>query len=261
MLPFFSKVILLYFVILALLFFFQRNMMYFPQYGKYNIDEIPEGFQEILIETEDGINIKGWLHKKNFKTKKTVLYFHGNAGSINNRINRLLEFAKMDVNFLIISYRGYSGSDGKPNESGLYDDARSAVKFLNQSDVKNSNIFLYGESIGTAVVMEIAQNKDFAGLILEAPFTSIVDIAKKLYYIFPVSYLILDKYNSAEKVQNIKSPILVIHGKNDDLVPFEMGKKIIELAKTPKEILETSDGHVIEYNDKVIKKIRQFLSQ
>lgn len=261
MLSFLMKILFLYLALLLLMFIFQRSLLYYPQYGNYNVQSIPKNFKEIFIQTSDGLKIKGWLNKKDFINKKTVLYFHGNAGTINNRIYRLEEFAKMDVNFLIISYRGYSNNPGKPSEEGLYKDARSAIKFLNNLGVTNDNLFLYGESLGTGVVTEVAQRKEFAGVILEAPFTSTTDVAKKLYSIFPVSYLVKDRYDSLKKISNINSPVLILHGKNDNLIPVEMGKKLFDNANQPKYLFTTQDDHVIKFEKKTIGVIENFLNK
>lgn len=261
MLSFLTKLLFCYLALLLLLFIFQRNLIYYPQYGNYDASQIPDEFQEVIIKTSDKIRIKGWLHEKDFSNKKTVLYFHGNAGSINNRLYRIEEFSKMDVNFLIISYRGFSKNEGKPSESGLYDDAESAVAFLENLGVEKNNIVLYGESIGTGVAIEIAQNEGYAGLILEAPYTSIVDIAKKMYPIFPVSVLLRDRFESIDKINNLKSPLLIFHGLNDDLIPIEMGRELFNKASEPKAMIETEDSHSIQFDRNVILKIRQFISK
>ena len=140
----------------------------------------------------------------------------------------------MNINFLIIAWRGFSGNEGKPTEKGLYEDARSAVRWLKSNGVGENNIIIYGESLGTGVATEIAQNKNFAGVILESPFTSMVDAGKDKYPYLPVKLLLKDKYESDQKIKNIKSPVLIMHGKVDNIVPFHMGEKMYELANEPK---------------------------
>ena len=109
------------------------------------------------------------------KDYKTILFLHGNAGTLENRIYKINHFKDVDVNFLIIAWRGFSGNKGKPSEKGLYEDAKSAIKWLKNKGIKEENIIIYGESLGTGVAVEIAQNKNFAGIILESPFTSMVE--------------------------------------------------------------------------------------
>jgi len=120
---------------------------------------------------------------------------------------------------------------------------------------------LYGESLGTSVAIEVGQNRDFAGIILEAPFTSMIDIGKKYYPIFPVKLLLKDKYVSKNKIKNINSPVLVMHGKKDKIVPFYMGKKIYDLANQPKfNYFPDDDDHMMNFDDKLINEIDLFIS-
>ena len=124
---------------------------------------------------------------------------HGNAGNLDNRIDKLNSIGNMDVNFFIIAWRGYSGNPGKPSEEGLYNDARGSIKWLNEKGISNDQIVLYGESLGTGIAIEVGQNNNFAGIILEAPFTSMVDMGQKIYPIFPVKFLLKDKYETKKK--------------------------------------------------------------
>ena len=140
----------------------------------------------------------------------------------------------MNINFLLLSWRGFSGNKGEPTEQGLYQDARSAVKWLIKQGVFEENIIIYGESLGTGVTTEIAQNKNFAGIILESPFTSMVAAGKSKYPIFPIRLLLKDRYESDKKIKNIKSPVLIMHGEQDNIVPFWMGEKMFQLANEPK---------------------------
>ena len=166
----------------------------------------------------------------------------------------------MQVNFLLLAWRGFSGNKGKPTEQGLYEDARSAIKWLIEKGILEENIIIYGESLGTGIATEIAQNKKYAGVILESPFTSMVAAAKSKYPIFPVKLLLKDKYESDKKIKNIKSPILIMHGEVDKIVPFWMGKKMFELANNPKySYFPKNDDHMLEYNDDLINSIKSFL--
>ena len=166
----------------------------------------------------------------------------------------------MDLNFLIIAWRGFSGNSGKPNEKGLYDDAKSAVNWLKSVGIKEESIILFGESLGTAVAIEIAQNKNFAGIVLESPFTSMVEMGKKYYSFFPVSLLLKDRYESLKKIKNIHIPVLVMHGKKDSIVPFEMGEKIYNSANSPKFYYFTEyDDHMMDYNKLLLEKLKSFV--
>jgi hypothetical protein len=192
------------------------------------------------------------IYLKN-SNKKTILFLHGNAGNLDNRIDKLNSLGSMDINFLIISWRGYSGNPGNPSEAGLYKDVLGGIKWLNEKGISNDQIILYGESLGTAIATEVGQNENFAGIILEAPFTSMVDMGQKIYPIFPVKFLLKDKYESNKKIKNIKSPILIMHGEVDKIVPFWMGKKMYELANEPKySYFSKYDDHMMEFNKDLI---------
>jgi fermentation-respiration switch protein FrsA (DUF1100 family) len=166
----------------------------------------------------------------------------------------------MDINFLIIAWRGFSGNKGKPTEQGLYDDGKSAIEWLAKKGVREKDIILYGESLGTGVATHLAQNKNFAGIILETPFTSMIDAAKKFYPYIPVNLLLKDKFENKKNIKNINSPILVMHGEADQIVPFSMGKKIYEIANEPKYSYFTKyDNHMMEYDENLLKALKSFL--
>ena len=161
----------------------------------------------------------------------------------------------------MIAWRGFSGNAGKPTEKGLYEDARSAVKWLINQGVIEENIVIYGESLGTGIAIEIAQNNKFAGVILESPFTSMVAAGKSKYPIFPIGLLLKDKYESDKKIKNVNSPILIMHGEADKIVPFSMGKKMYELANEPKySYFPKYDDHMMEYDEKLLNNLKTFIS-
>ena len=252
-----------YILLLIIVFFFQRNLLYHPSVNNYLKNQTlsePMGIEKVNIMTSDKIKLVGWFHNKNLKQFKTILFFHGNAGSLENRIYKLNHFKDLDVNFLIIAWRGFSGNEGKPNEKGLYEDGESAISWLKTKGVNEENIVLYGESLGTAVALEVAQNKNFAGVILESPFTSMINMGKKYYPFFPVRFLLKDKFESHKKIANVLVPLLIVHGKVDKIVPYEMGKKMYELANEPKFFYSQEYGdHMVEYDDKLLFSLRKFI--
>ena len=253
-------ILVIYISLLVLLFIFQRNLMYHPEENNYSGDKLEVEVEKVKILTSDGINLQGWFHKKDLKRFKTIIYFHGNAGKLENRIHKLNHFKDMDVNFLIIAWRGFSGNKGKPSEKGLYIDANSAIKWLKKLGLKEKDIILYGESLGTGVATEIAQSNNYAGLILETPFTSMIEAAKNFYPYIPVSLLLKDKYDNQNKIKNINTPVLVMHGEVDQIVPFWMGKKIYENANQPKYSHFTKfDDHMMEYDEKLLFALKTFV--
>ena len=250
----------LYFFVLVFLYFYQRNLLYLPNENNYSGDKISVDINKVKIQTSDNIELLGWYHEKNLKDYKTLVYFHGNAGSLENRIHKINHFKEIKINFLLLSWRGFSGNKGTPSEAGLYEDARTAIRWLKSKGIKENDIIIYGESLGTGVATEIGQGKKFAGIILESPFTSMIDAGKEKYPFLPIRFLLKDKYESNKKIKNIKSPILVMHGKVDKIVPFYMGKKIYDLANDPKYSYFTEyDNHMMEYDKNLLKALKKFI--
>ena len=256
----FIAIVAIYLIFLIFLFFYQRNLLYHPNENNYSGDNLEVSIEKVSIQTTDNINLLGWFHNKNLKSYKTIVYFHGNAGKLENRIHKLNHFKDMNVNFLIIAWRGFSGNQGKPTEEGLYADGNSAIKWLKEKGLKEEDIIVYGESLGTGIATEISQNKKYAGLILETPFTSMVAAAKNFYPYIPVSLILKDKYKNDEKIKNINIPVLVMHGEKDQIVPFSMGKKMFDLANDPKFSYFTKhDDHMMEFDNNMVFQLGSFI--
>ena len=250
---------LVYLAVVISIYFYQRKLLYHPNENNYFGDKLAVDVENVKIQTLDGLSLNGWFHEKDLQNLKTLVFFHGNAGTLDNRIYKLNHFKDIDINFLIIAWRGFSGNEGKPTEEGLYIDGRSAVNWIINKGVKEENIILYGESLGTGIATEIAQNKKYGGLILETPFTSMVAAAKNFYPYIPVSLLLKDKYENQNKIKNINIPVLVMHGENDQIVPFWMGEKIYEIANQPKYSYFTKyDDHMMEYDKKLVFALKTF---
>ena len=253
-------IIVIYVSVLVILFIFQRNLMYHPSENNYFGDKLEVNIEKVNIKTSDNLSLLGWFHKKNLNKFKTIVYFHGNAGTLENRIHKLNHFKDMEVNFLIIAWRGFNGNKGKPTEEGLYIDGLSAVNWIVDQGVKEEDIILYGESLGTGIATEIAQHKSFAGIILETPFTSMINAAKEFYPYIPVNLLIKDRFENFKKIKNINSPILIMHGEKDTIVPFKMGKKMHQLANDPKYFYSTKhDDHMMVYDEPMINTLKNFI--
>jgi len=253
-------ILAIYMLVLILLFIFQRNLMYHPDENNYFGDKLKVNIEKVKINTSDNINLLAWFHKKDLKKFKTIVYFHGNAGKLENRIHKLNHFKDMKVNFLIIAWRGFSGNEGKPSEEGLYEDGNSSIRWLKNLGLTEKDIIIYGESLGTGIATEIAQNKNFAGLILETPFTSMIDAAKNFYPYIPVDLILKDKYKNNVKIKNINVPLLVMHGEEDQIVPFWMGKKIYEIANKPKYSYFTKyDDHMMEFDKNLVLTLKTFI--
>jgi len=260
-LQFILTIFVIYFLVLVFLYFYQRSLLYHPNENNYSGDKISVDIEKVKIQTSDNIELLGWYHEKNLKDYKTLVYFHGNAGSLENRIHKLNHFQDMNINFLIVAWRGFNGNKGKPSERGLYVDGKSAIDWLKKKGVDEKNLILYGESLGTGIATHLAQNKNYAGVILETPFTSMVDAAKNFYPYIPINLLLKDKFENFKKVKNINTPILVMHGEVDQIVPFSMGKKIYEIANNPKYSYFTKyDDHMMEYDENLVLALKSFFN-
>jgi len=252
-----------YILVLIAVFFFQRILLYHPSVDNYLKDQDikePYAIERVKIKTDDNIQLLAWFHNRNVEKFKTILLFHGNAGSLENRIYKLDHFKNLNINFLIVAWRGFSGNGGKPTEVGLYIDAKSAIKWLKSRGVTEKNIILYGESLGTGVAVEIAQHKNYAGIILESPYTSMIDLGKKYYPFFPVKLLLKDKFESYKKIKKVLIPTLIIHGKLDSIVPFAMGEKMYKLANEPKFFYVQEYGdHMMDFDEKLLSALKKFI--
>ena len=250
-----------YFSISMFMYIFQRTFMYHPNVKNTDSTAAQFDYKEVHINSENDIKLKSWFAYAN-PNNKTILFFHGNAGELSARVYKLNKFHELDLNFLIISWRGFSGNNGKPTEQGLYKDAENAVAWLESKGINKKDIILYGESLGTGIAIELAMKDQYSGVILESPYTSMIDMGKRFYPFLPISILQKDKYNSLKKLNMVKSPILVLHGKADTLVPFYMGKKIYDAANEPKYYhFPDIDNHMMTYDQNMMKALSNFVDE
>ena len=257
-----TSITLAYLVINLFIYFYQRNLLYNPSENNYLNDKINFNYKEIFIETDKNIKLKSWFINKDLKKFKTVVFFHGNAGNLLNRVHKINELNKLDINILLTSWRGFSGNKGKPSEKNLYYDAQQIIDWLKVQGLDNKDIVLYGESLGTGVATELASKNNFGGIILESPFTSMVDTAKIYYPYLPVNFLLKDRYDSKSKINDIKTPILIMHGKMDNIVPQQMGLELFEKANNPKySYFPEDDDHMMNYNEQLLNKIKLFINK
>ena len=194
--------------------------------------------------------------------KPIIVYFHGNSFDIGERAFRIKNYIDQGYGVLLNAYRGYSGNSGNPTEKYLYKDSKKIISWLKEKLlIDEKKIILYGESLGTGVVVELAQNINYKAVILEAPFTSVTEVAQKMYPIFPVKYLIWDKFDNLSKINNLSSPILFLHGKKDEIVPHSHSKKLFLKAKNPKKNLFIDEAmHNNLYDFNIDKEVIEFNS-
>ncbi len=244
-----------YLGVCALIGFFQRHLIYFPS-REYDGTPADEGlrYEDLRFETSDHVQLSGWWVPAESRDKVnaaatptdrlTVLFFHGNAGNISHRLEKLGFFSRRGCNALLIDYRGYGKSDGTPSESGTYLDARAAWEYLTQiRSVSPDRIILFGESLGGAVAIELAGQVHPAGVIVESTFTSLVDVASIHYPLLPTRWLLRYRYDSISRIGLVGCPKIHIHGKDDSLVPIELARRLFDAAPQPKQFIETPGDH------------------
>lgn len=236
MITVFYTVATAYVLIMIGMYTLQRQLLYLPD---RNI-EAPDayglsGFRDLMITSTDGMPIQLW-HRQATDGFPTIVYYHGNASHLGNRAGILGALANKGFGVLALSYRGYGKSQGKPSETGLYNDARAAVKFLTDKErLPLSRIMLYGESLGSGVAVHIATEFHVGGLMLQAPYKSVAGRAAEIYFFIPVNLLIKDRFDSIHKIARVKAPLLIFHGDLDDTIPVTHGKAILAAATAPKQ--------------------------
>ncbi len=222
---------------------FQRNLIYFPVKKKPNrSDFTAEDMEIIKLHPNKNLATESW-YKPAQHNNPTILYFHGNGGHIGHRVHFIRFFLDKGYGVFLLEYRGYGGNSGKPSEQGLYEDARSAVKFLQLQNIEPTKLAFYGESLGTAVALKMATEFSACSVVLQAPFTNLKEVARLHYPFLPILPL-LDTYNSLKIIQDVKIPLIFVHGEKDFIVPIHLSKKLYENANEPKTFHVIHDkGH------------------
>ena len=222
----------------------QHSMTFFPS---AKLIQTPAdwglAYKDVSLDTEDGVRLHGWYIPYH-GAKQTLLFFHGNAGNISHRGASVEIFHHLGLNVFIFDYRGYGMSQGKPDEHGLYKDAKAAWHYLtNERGFDQEDIILFGRSLGGAVAAELAAEVQPGGLILESTFSSAKDVATA---IFPVlSRLIILRYdfNTAAYIRRVTSPVLVLHSPDDEIIPLRLGEKVFKAANEPKTFIKMRGDH------------------
>lgn len=214
----------------------ESGLIFFPV---REVDSTPADaaleYEELFLRTEDGVRISAWYVPAE-GALCTMLWFHGNAGNIGDRVEHLKVYHdRWRVNQMIVEYRGYGKSQGVVSEQGTYEDGRAAVRYLtSQKGVSWDHLVLFGRSLGAAVAVQMASDFPCAGLMLEAPFTSVRDMARKHYPVLGHVFPLRVHYDSMAKITGIHVPLLILHGDRDSIVPLEQGKRLFDAANEPK---------------------------
>lgn len=227
---------LVYVAIVVIVFYLQGFLTYSPDSRPFTpIEYGVDGFEKITATTKDNLTLDSWYHPPASSDRLTIVYFQGNAGGWGLRVHKYKSFADNGYGIFLVGYRGY-GNPGTPNEEGLYEDARTAINALLEKEIPISSVVFYGESLGTGVAVQIAVEYGKArALILEAPYTSLIDVGAEHYSWLPVRSMMKEKYDSLSKIKNVHMPLLLMHGEDDDVVPIGMGKTLYKTANEPKQ--------------------------
>lgn len=230
-----GSAIAVYAVLVGGLYVFQRHLLYLPGGGRPVLGELAAlGVGEVKVSTADGLTLRSWYLPPR-EGRSVIAYFHGNGGHIGYRAQRLRWFASYGYGVLMLEYRGYGGNPGVPNEAGLQADGAAALDFLAGCGVASNRVVLYGESLGSGVAVPLAAQHEVAGLILEAPFTSVAEVAQHHYSFMPTAAMVWDRFDSLSWIGKVRAPILIMHGERDRIVPIRFGRTLFDAAPEPKE--------------------------
>ena len=247
--------------LLALMYVFQRSLMYFPDRAR--TPPVVAGLaqaEEVTLTSADGEKLIAW-HVPPRQAKPLVIYFQGNAGGLDLRAGRFKWLIADGTGLVALSYRGYGGSTGEPSETGLIDDAAAAYEFA-IARYPARRIVVWGESLGTGVAVALAAEREIGAIILDAPYTSIADVGAAAYPFVPVRWFIKDPFRSDERIANVNAPLLVLHGERDRIVPIRFGEKLFLLAKEPKRMVRFPLGGHVDLDDYGAETtVKMFLSE
>jgi hypothetical protein len=218
--------------------------MYFPTLERVGPEEVGlHDVDEVTLQTNSNVNLTSWYGRAKIG-RPTVLFFHGNGGAVNHRAHRFRELMSEGYGIFVLGYPGYGGNNGHPSELSFREGSTLAYEYLRNSGVSADDIVIYGESIGSGVAVQLAASVKARGLILEAPMSSTIDVAREHYPYLLVSFLLKDTFQSIDYIEHIDMPLLVMHGNSDQIIPIRVGRKLFENAKDPKTFIELKGaGH------------------
>jgi len=245
--------------------YFEWKNIYYPT---REISITPESiglkFEDVFFETDNHVMLNGWYVPCEEATS-TLLFCHGNAGNISDRLDSIDIFHNLGLNIFIFDYRGYGKSRGFPTERGTYLDAMAAYNWLISKKKPNEDkIVIFGRSLGGSIAIDLAAKINKGLLISESAFTSIIDIGKELYPFLPIKYCASTKYDSIQKIKNVKIPKLIIHSEDDEIIPFRHGEKLFKAAISPKQFYKMNGGHndgFIVMGNKYKDTIKNFINE
>lgn len=248
-----AGIALVYLLVMALAWAFQERLLYLPHVGRDPVGTPADrglSWAPVTLETEDGMVLEAWWlpHER---PRASLLFLHGNAGNISHRLDSLVQFHRLGLSVLILDYRGYGRSEGAPSEAGLIRDARAGWRWLHEkAGHPPGEIVLFGRSLGAAVAAELADGLEGEGpaaVILASPFRSVPKLGQRLYPFLPVRWLARLSHDAERHVRGIEAPLMVIHSRDDEIIPFSEGEAVYRAARQPKHLLEIHGGHNTGY--------------
>ena len=221
----------------AFLLLFENKIIFHPlpyPDGFWNPTSLGVPAQDIYFESEDGVKLHAWFIPAP-NAVATLLWFHGNAGNLSHRLDNIQRLKRLNLNIFIFDYRGYGRSEGVPNEKGIYKDSRAAYKqVLAMDGVSVDSLFFFGRSLGGICAVETAMNHPARGLILESVFTNSADMSRTVFPLIPLGWAVRSKLDAVGTVPHLKLAKLFLHGTRDEIVPYDLGRKLFEKAENPK---------------------------
>ena len=232
---------------LVFLYFYQDRLLFLPNLPSRAVERSPSAvglaYEPVDLVTGDNIHLDGWFIPAP-EQRGVILFCHGNAGNISHRLDSLLLFHRLGFSTLIFDYRGYGRSQGRPSEAGTYRDVEAAWRYLTRErSIAPSRIILFGRSLGAAVAARQATVHTPGALIVESCFTSVPDMAAELYPFLPARWLSRLDYNVQQQLRSVLCPVLVVHSRDDEIIPFRHGEALYTAANKPKQFLELRGDH------------------
>lgn len=250
-------------LIVLIVVLLEDSFIYYPSRYPDGDWTTKPGIEDVEIVAADGVKLHGWFARAPGSARWTILFFHGNAGNLTHRRSFIAQLRRLPADVLVIDYRGYGKSEGSPSEAGLYADARGAYDYLTRTrGVPADRIVIFGKSLGGAPAIELATKVPCGGLIVQSSFTSVPEMSKRVIPVIPVGWALRHRYDNLAKVGSIAAPKLFIHSPDDEVVPYEMGRRLFEAAAGPKEFYEASGGHnelIDVEGERYDRRLRKFL--
>lgn len=244
----------------------EKRMIFFPSSDvAWTPRDSKLEFEDLRLECADGVTIHGWFIPATNAARATVLFFHGNAGNISHRFEKILILHPLGVNVCIVDYHGYGRSGGKPGESETYRDAEAAYEWLTQEKkIDPKRIIAWGESLGGGVVTYLAAKHEVGGIVLESTYTTLPDVGKSAFPFLPTGLLMSTRYDSLGRIGRIRAPVLSIHSPQDEVIPYRLGKRLYEAANEPKMFVDLAGDHnggFVISEEKFVGGIREYLEK